>query len=170
MMVLSSPTTTMAFVVPKTHCCDDASTTSTCLTMAPRFDKTTQTWVTTNTDELPSAGYPPIGSLLRQGPAPYLQRMFKPDQYEQAVLKFMAMDKCTRNEAQGNMDAYLRNPADWTFTRMEAEKKGFKVDYVKLDKKSIVLTTVWSAIVAAVVGRVVYYLVVQEPFWDFLKL
>jgi hypothetical protein len=169
-----SPTATMAFAIQKTNNPYDAATcgatTSTCLTMAPRFDKTTQTWVATNEDELPSAGYPPIGSLLRQGPAPYLQRLFKTDEYEQAVLKFMATDKCTRNEAQGNMDAYLRNPADWTYMRMESEKKGFKIDYVKLDQKSIVLTIVWSALVSAVVGRVAYCLVVQEQFWDFLQV
>jgi hypothetical protein len=168
LMVLSSTTTTMAFVIQKTHNPHGAATcgaTSTSLTMAPRFDKSTQTWVATNANEQPSAGYPPIGSLLRQGPKPYLLRVFKPDEYEQAVLKFMAIDKCTRNEAQGNMDAFLRQPNDWSYLRMESEKKGIQIDYVKLDQKQIALVIVWSTIVSYFVGRVAYSLVVEGQFW-----
>lgn len=142
--------------------------TSTGLAMAPRYDKTTNKWVPTSDAEMPSAGYPPIGSLLRQGPAPYFQRLFKTDEYEQAVLKFMAGDECSRNEAQGNMDAYLRNPSDWQYMRMESTRRGIKVDYAKLDKQAIVLTTVWSAVVLSIVGRVGYCVVVGESFWAFL--
>ena len=76
--------------------------------MAPRFDKKLNKWIPISEDEGPSAGYPPVGSLLRHGPLPYLRRVFQPDEYEQAVLKFMAVDKCDRNTAQGNMDAYIR--------------------------------------------------------------
>jgi hypothetical protein len=79
------------------------------LGMVPRFDPTVQKFVPTDLEvEGPTAGYPPIGTLLRQGPQPYLQRLLNSEDYEQAVLKFMAVEQCSRNEAQGNMDAYLR--------------------------------------------------------------
>jgi hypothetical protein len=79
------------------------------LTMVPRFDPTVQKFVPMDLEqEGPAAGYPPIGTLLRQGPQPYFQRVFNTEDYEQAVLKFMAVEQCSRNEAQGNMDAYLR--------------------------------------------------------------
>jgi hypothetical protein len=73
-----------------------------------KFDKTLNKFVTTSPEEGPEAGYPPFGSLLRQGPEPFIQRIFKADEYEQAVLKFMAVEKVDRMEAQGNMDAFLR--------------------------------------------------------------
>lgn len=45
----------------------------------------------------------PIGSLYRAGPKPYFTRLFNPETYDQAVLKYMAQDGCDRKEAQGNM-------------------------------------------------------------------
>lgn len=71
------------------------------LDMAPKFDGTK--WVTNDPSEGPEAGYAPIKTLLMHGPKPWFERTFKPDEYEQAVLKFMAGDKCGREEAQGNM-------------------------------------------------------------------
>jgi hypothetical protein len=66
------------------------------------------------------------------------------------------------------MDAYLRNPSDWQYMRMESERRGIKMDYAKLDRQTLVLTTVWSAIVLSIVGRVGYCIVVGESFWAFL--
>ena len=83
------------------------------LGMAPRFDKAGNKWVATTAEEGPEAGYDVWGSLIRQGPQPFFNRIFKADDYEQAVLKFMAGDKVDRNTAQAEMDAYLRNPNDW---------------------------------------------------------
>jgi hypothetical protein len=83
------------------------------LGMAPRYDKTTNKWTPTSADEGPEAGYDLWGSLLRQGPNPFIQRVFNAADYEQAVLKFMAGDKVDRNVAQSEMDAYLQNPNDW---------------------------------------------------------
>lgn len=34
-----------------------------------------------------------------------------------AVLKYMAKEGCDRKEAQGNMDAFLDNCADWTYQK-----------------------------------------------------
>eukprot|EP00545_Synedropsis_sp_CCMP1620_P012740 CAMPEP_0119016810 /NCGR_PEP_ID=MMETSP1176-20130426/14505_1 /TAXON_ID=265551 /ORGANISM="Synedropsis recta cf, Strain CCMP1620" /LENGTH=156 /DNA_ID=CAMNT_0006970353 /DNA_START=15 /DNA_END=485 /DNA_ORIENTATION=+ len=134
--------------------------------MAPRFDKKDNIWIPTGPEEGPEAGYDVWGSLFRQGPSPFLTRVFKPSDYEQAVLKFMAGDKCDRLEAQGNMDAYLRNPADWQYNRM----KGYTVDYVSLRPKTIVLTFVWSALVATLVGRGIYCIESGDNFWAILGL
>jgi hypothetical protein len=82
---------------------------SSSLSMAPKYDKKTEKWSATKPEEGPEAGYPPTKTLLLHGPKPYFQRIFTPDDYEQAVLKFMSGDKCSRDVAQGNMDAYLRS-------------------------------------------------------------
>jgi hypothetical protein len=78
---------------------------STSVFMAPKWDG--EKWVPTSPEEGPEAGYGPGKTLLLQGPKPFLTRIFQPQDYEQAVLKFMAGDKCSRDEAQGNMDLYL---------------------------------------------------------------
>ena len=135
------------------------------LAMAPKFKN--GEWVPTKPEEGPEAGYPPIRTLLLHGPKPYFQRIFSPNDYEQAVLKFMAGDKCSRDVAQGNMDAYLRNPNDWAYNRLESERKGFEIDYVTLDTKSLVLTVVWAFIITTVLGRVAFSLVSKSDFWAF---
>ena len=144
-------------------------TASSSLAMAPRFDKDTAKWIPSSPQEDASAGYGPIGSLLRQGPAPFFQRIVNADEYDQAVLKFMAGEQCTRNEAQASMDAYLRNPNDWAFNRFEEQKTGKKVDYFAIKPDQIVLTLVWSAIVIAAASRAAYCLANQESFWAFVK-
>lgn len=111
--------------------------------MAPRFDRKEQKWLYGGPEDEPSAGYDALGSLLRHGPLPFFQRVFKADEYEQAVLKFMAVEKLDRNQAQGNMDAYLRNPNDWAIERFQMQKTGSKIDYAKLETKSLVLTLAW---------------------------
>lgn len=70
-----------------------------------KFDKSIGQFVPESSDEEASAGYDAVGTLLRHGPQPWIQRTFKNGEYEQAVLKFMAMEKVDRNTAQGNMDA-----------------------------------------------------------------
>ena len=108
--------------------------------------------------------------FLLQGPKPVFTRLFQQDDYEQAVLKFMATDGCDRITAQGNMDAYLRNPQDWMFNRMEEEKRGVKYNYTNLQPKEIVLVLVWSTIVGAVVGRALYSLAMGVDFVSFPSL
>ena len=138
------------------------------LSMAPRFDKKEQKWYPTKPEEGPEAGYPLVNTLLLHGPKPFLQRVFNPDDYEQAVLKFMAGDKCDRQEAMGNMDAYLNNANDWAFNRLTYEKGGYKPDYVTLKKDAIILTVTWSAIVVTVASRVGWSLATGNDFWSFI--
>jgi len=72
--------------------------------MVPRYDPVAQKWETNSPEtDGPEAGYGPGKTLLLQGPKPFLHRIFQPDQYEQAVLKYMASENCNRIEAQGNM-------------------------------------------------------------------
>lgn len=140
----------------------------TSLSMAPKFDKQQQKWVASSPDEELVAGYGPAGSLLRQGPAPFIQRIVNADEYDQAVLKFMAGEGCSRDEAQASMDAYLRNPSDWAYNRMEEEKFGKKFDYLTLKTDQIALTLVWSLIVVSGAGRAVFSFTQHENFWAFL--
>jgi len=58
--------------------------------MAPRFDKKLNKWIPTSSAEGPEAGYDIWGTVLRHGPVPFFNRIFKADDYEQGVLKFMA--------------------------------------------------------------------------------
>jgi len=80
------------------------TTTNAPLNMAPKWDG--KSWVPT-TEEEGTDAYGPLKTLLLHGPIPFYNRIFKKADYEQAVLKFMAGDKVSRLEAQGNMDYYL---------------------------------------------------------------
>jgi hypothetical protein len=135
---------------------------SSVLHMVPKF--VGNKWVPQTPEDGPEAGYDVIGTFLRQGPEPTLTRIFSPDDYEQAVLKFMATEKCDRNTAQGNMDAYLRNPPDWTYVRMEDQKRGFVRDYVTLKPLEVGKVIVWSTIVFALVGRAIYAITTGNRF------
>uniref|UniRef100_A0A7S1Z1N7 Uncharacterized protein n=1 Tax=Trieres chinensis TaxID=1514140 RepID=A0A7S1Z1N7_TRICV len=140
------------------------------LRMAPRFDASTGRWSPSSKEEEDGAGYPPFGSLLRQGPKPFFQRVLKPDLYDQAVLKYMANEGVDRNVAQGNMDAYLANPNDWAYQYFEERRGGANYDYVNgnTDVKSLVLTGFWSSLVLSVVARAIYCLQTGVSFYDFL--
>jgi hypothetical protein len=108
LVLLLALTTVQAFVASRSrHALLISSSSS--LSMAPKYDKAAQKWTPSKPEEGPEAGYPPINTLLLHGPKPFLQRVFTPDDYEQAVLKYMSGDKCSRDIAQGNMDAYLRS-------------------------------------------------------------
>ena len=126
--------------------------------MAPVYDPMTSRWEASTDDESSPAGYGPFGSLLRQGPVPFLQRLRDPDSYDQAVLKMMANEKMDRNEAQGNMDAYLLNPNDWALQKIEEKNGAPKFDYANanMDQGDLILTGIWSSILAAFVGRIAY--------------
>ena len=77
--------------------------------MVPKYDPKTERWTASSPEEEASAGYPAWGSLLRQGPSPFFQRVFNADDYDQGVLKMMERFGMSRDEAQGNMDAHIRN-------------------------------------------------------------
>ena len=83
----------------------------------PTFNKQTSLWEpSAETEPQP---YGPWGSFLRGGPAPFLIRLFNADDYDQAVFKYMAQTSCSRIEAQGNMDAFFNNGADWAYQKSE---------------------------------------------------
>jgi hypothetical protein len=75
----------------------------------PTFNKQTALWEPSPETEEPPYG--PWGSFLRGGPTPFLVRVLKPTEYDQAVFKYMAQTSCSRAEAQGNMDAFFNNAA-----------------------------------------------------------
>lgn len=134
--------------------------------MAPKFDTGLNKWVVSSPDEGPEAGYGPFGSLLRQGPLPFFNRVVKADEYEQAVLKFMAGDQADRKQAQAEMDAYLANPNDWAYNRMQ----GYKMNYLTLKKKQIALTVVWSVLILSLGARGIYCAQMGENFWTIFGL
>mmetsp|Transcript_12795 Transcript_12795/g.12900 ORF Transcript_12795/g.12900 Transcript_12795/m.12900 type:complete len:202 (-) Transcript_12795:234-839(-) len=120
------------------------------LNMAPRIDRLEGRW--SPDPSKPEEGIPaygPVGSLIRGGPLPFIQRIFKADDYEQAVYKYMANEGCDRKEAQGNMDAYLENPNDWAYQKMQEKKGGFKRDYANVNTKpkDVILSGAWALIV-----------------------
>ena len=165
LLLLALVSVVQAFVCPRTTAIRDNAG----LSMAPKFDKSTGKWSPSSPEEGPEGGYAPWKSLLLRGPKPFFSRVFTPDDYEQGVLKFMATDKVSRVVAQGNMDRYLENAQDWAFERLESEQKGRPYpEYHVLDKKSLVLTLVWSAGVFALGGRAVYSLATGEYYWAFL--
>ncbi|KAL7514023.1 hypothetical protein ACHAXN_011339 [Cyclotella atomus] len=101
----------------------------------------------------PPSHFQPRSSLpmyYRAGPVPFFQRIVNTDTYEQAVLKYMAQEGCDRMEAQGNMDAFLENPQDWTYQKMQEKNGAVKKDYVNanMEPKQVVLSTVWAGVVA----------------------
>lgn len=119
------------------------------LQMAPRFDKATEKWFPTKPEEEKSAAYGPIGSLIRAGPKPFFQHLLFPETYEQAVLKYMAKDGCSRKEAQGNMDFYLDNPGDWTYQKLQEKQGKAKFDYANANTspQQIALSGAWATVV-----------------------
>ena len=123
----------------------------------PKFNKSTQRW-----EEAPTAekGYPIYETLLRNGPVPFFTRLTNSDDYEQAVFKFQASEKCSINEAQGNMDAYFENPHDWAYQRVQQERGGYKKDYGgPLDPKQVGLTVTWGTFITYFLGSFAYSLV-----------
>ena len=162
LLCLSLPVLAVGFCPQASSRCSDSA--SAALSMAPRFDKQLNQWVPTSPDEGPEAGYDIWGTVVRHGPIPFFNRIFKAGEYEQGVLKFMSGDNVDRMTAQAEMDAYLKNPSDWAYNRL----KGYNVDYLSIDKKQLTLTLVWSAIVLTLLSRGVYCLATGDYYWDIL--
>ena len=129
---------------------------TTSLSMAPRFDKSTNRWFTDVAEEQAGSSYGPIGSLYRAGPKPFLQRVFNADTYDQAVLKYMAQSGCDRKEAQGNMDAFLENPQDWAYQKTCEQNGAYKKDYANanMSPKQVTLSTIWGEFLVLFLLRV----------------
>ena len=94
-----------------------------------------------------SSGYGPFGSLLRQGPVPFLIRIANPSTYDAAVNKYMLLEKCDRITAQANMDAYFQDPNGWAANKLRSRTTGIDINYnqANVDPKSLVLTAIWTA-------------------------
>ena len=138
--------------------------------MAPRFDSSTEKWIPASQDEtVSSAGYGPFGTLLRQGPKPFLIRLSNTQNYEQGVYKLMAGEKWEVLEAMANFDAYLENPNDWAYQYFQ-EKKGAvaKKDYVNggMDVQSLVLKGTWTTLVLGAGARALYCYSSGENFYQ----
>lgn len=132
------------------------------LAMAPRYDSRTGRYSPSRPEEEASAGYGPLGSLLRQGPVPFVRRLVKPEKYDQGVLKMMADDPSgvgrSRDTAQGNMDAFLCNPNDYALQKLEEKAGAPEFDYgqANMELGQLALTAAWSGVLLALVSRIVY--------------
>ena len=130
----------------------------------PSFNKSTGRWdAPANYNEEETYGV--VGSLLRQGPGPFIVRITKPDDYEQAVLKYMASENCSRVQAQANMDAYFNNAADWSYQKMQEKKGAPKVDYNKVKTKDVALALIWAVFITPFFIRA-GYLIAETGTWD----
>ena len=109
----------------------------------PSFDADKNLYIRNPNDDgvLP---YDPIGSLLRQGPAPCWTRLTNGNEYEQGILKYMFNAKVERDEACGNIDAKLNNVMDWNYQKRAELNGAPKVDYNRLDQKQAYLVSAWA--------------------------
>jgi len=112
----------------------------------PTYDKATQRWVSNDSDA--DGAYRPLDSLLRFGPKPFLKRLTDADNVEQAVLKYQAVEQCSRLEAECNMDAFNENFQDWIQQKTE-EQRGISAprDFTYLDTQKIVLSVSWGVLI-----------------------
>ena len=129
----------------------------------PVYNKQTSLWVPSAETE--DAPYGPLGSLLRGGPNPALIRVLQPDQYDQAVYKYMAQTRCSRAEAMGNMDSYFNNAADWAYQKSEEARGGRQVDYTELKPKQAILVLTWAFFVTPLLIRCGYLIAATEKGW-----
>lgn len=109
-------------------------------------------------------GYGPIGSLIRQGPVPFFIRITNPSTYEAAVDKYMALEKCDRKTAQGNMDAYFQDPNGWAANKLRSRKTGQDLDYGNMNTspKDLILTAVWTLGISFLFFRIFAIQVLHE--------
>lgn len=129
----------------------------------PKYNQKTSLWEPS--PETESQPYGPFGSFLRGGPAPFVIRSLKPDDYDQAVFKYMAQTSCSRAEAQGNMDAFFNNGADWAYQKSEEARGRPQVDYTELKPQQAVLVITWALIVTPFIGRCAYLIAFGDHGW-----
>jgi hypothetical protein len=77
----------------------------------------------------------------------------------------MASENIDRNTAQSEMDAYLENPNDWAYNRLN----GYDADYLSLEPKKIALTIVWGTFITTFMGRAALCFITGDYFWNFIK-
>ena len=129
----------------------------------PTFNKVLSLWEPSSQTE-PSP-YGPFGSFLRGGPSPFVIRILNPTDYDQAVYKYMSSTGCSRLEAQGNMDAYFNNAADWAYQKSEESRGRPGVDYTELKPQQALLVVSWAVFVTPFLGRCVYLIAAGGKGW-----
>ena len=161
--VLGTPTTTTTRLSAATPKIKPTPYDPTYKAKPPTFNSKTSLWEPSSETE--PEPYGPFGSFLRGGPSPFLIRTFQPSEYEQAVYKYMAQTSCSRAEAQGNMDAYFNNAADWMYQKSEEARGSPKVDYTQLKLKDAVLVMTWALFVTPLLVRCGYLIAVGDKGW-----
>lgn len=103
-------------------------------------------------------GYDLMGSLMRQGPVPFLMRVFYEDKYETSVTMYQLKKGCSRTEAMSNIDAYLEDPNSWMLQKLSEEKGGYTRDYTKVNTKphEMLLTACWATMVLGAAIKIYY--------------
>eukprot|EP00804_Cyclotella_cryptica_P030912 CCRYP_019756-RA/>CCRYP_019756-RA protein AED:0.47 eAED:0.47 QI:0/-1/0/1/-1/0/1/0/87 len=77
----------------------------------------------------------------------------------------MAQTSCSRAEAQGNMDAYFNNAADWAYQKQEEARGRPVVDYTELRPAQAVKVVTWAAFVTPFLGRCAYLIAFTDKGW-----
>lgn len=138
-----------------------ASTRSNKKANLPTFDDKTQKFVPPPNV---SSGqfYSPISSMIKAGPVPAITRLFSPQEYEQAVWKYMVESKEPDiKQAQGNMDAFFASRELWVEQKMlEQMGKREVFDYGKepgIDR--VVLASVWGVMSTSILARATWQLI-----------
>lgn len=69
-----------------------------------------------------------------------------------------------RMRAQAEMDAYLSNPNDWAYNRLN----GYNVDYLSLDQKQLTLNLTWATFILTLLARGAYCAATGDYYWAIL--
>lgn len=125
-------------------------------------------------EQIEEPGYSLLGSLSRQGPIPVFVRVFQPNNYRQAVEKFMLEEKVSRIEAMANMDNYFNDPLGWQVRHAKYKKTGIQtMDYVNSGQGlgPLALTVVWGTVSSWFIWRIYQYTFLgidyKDNFWGF---
>eukprot|EP00578_Thalassiosira_sp_NH16_P004778 CAMPEP_0181135046 /NCGR_PEP_ID=MMETSP1071-20121207/32416_1 /TAXON_ID=35127 /ORGANISM="Thalassiosira sp., Strain NH16" /LENGTH=204 /DNA_ID=CAMNT_0023221613 /DNA_START=45 /DNA_END=659 /DNA_ORIENTATION=- len=178
LLILIAATTVSSFSPQPSSIVRPATTTTTRLSALPKpkpydptykskpptFNKQTSLWEPS--PETEPQPYGPWGSFLRGGPTPFVLRLLQSDSYDQAVFKYMAQTSCSRSEAQGNMDAFFNNAADWAYQKGEEARGRPMVDYSELKPKQAVLVVTWAVLVTPFLGRCAYLIAATDKGWS----
>jgi hypothetical protein len=136
---------TSAFTTPRCNSVHSLDSLTKCAMV--KFNSEKKRWEADSEKDLEGA-YGVLETVVRNGPLPFIQRITNGDTYEQAVLKYMTLEKVGRKEAQGNIDASLENAGDWGYQKMQEKKGAPKKDYESSPSpKQFALSGVWSLIV-----------------------
>jgi hypothetical protein len=66
--------------------------------------------------------------------------------------------------AQAEMDAYLANPNDWAYNRLN----GYNVDYLSIDQKQLNLNLIWAVFIVSLLSRAAFCALTGVYYWSFI--